>query len=324
MLRVALSVDLDDLDQYLALHGLSSEEAVGRVSLEGEPTGERGRLEPARFPAYDRALDRVDALASSLDAKVTLFAIGRDLGRVESASRLCAMVQRGHAAESHSFEHDYALTRRDARSIELDLERARVAVRLAVGAEPTGFRAPGYTMTTRLAEAVRAVGHTWDSSVFPCPPYGLAKLAVLSAYAVTGRASASIAGSPEAWLAPTEPYRMGARVGARGDGLVELPIAVWSPLRLPVIGTSLALAGPSLARALAARWSGSLVNLELHALDFWDAEADGPELAALAAHEPALRVPLARRLETFHAFCDTLRRRGASFVRLDEVARELG
>jgi hypothetical protein len=317
VLRVALSVDLDDLDQYVDLHGLT---LGGPVSVDARPEDPRASA-ASRYPAYDRALERIEALASSLDAKVTFFAIGRDLGRLESAERLRALAERGHAVESHSFGHDYALTRRERHAIELDLERARLAVRLAVGVTPTGFRAPGYTMTARLAAAVREVGHTWDSSVFPCPPYGLAKLAVLAGYAVTGRESASIAGSPEAWLAPTEPYRMGSRPGSRGRGLVELPIAVWSPLRLPVIGTSLALAGPTLARRLARRWSSSLFNLELHALDFWDAEADG--LGELAAHEPALRVPLARRLETFHALGEALRARGAAFVRLDEVAREV-
>jgi hypothetical protein len=89
-------------------------------------------------------------------------------------------------------------------------------------------------------------------------------------------------------------------------------------LRLPVIGTSIALAGPTGARWLARSCVGeALVNLELHGIDFLDA-SDG--LADLLPYQPELRIALSRRLDALSAALDVLRRAGYSFVRLDEAA----
>jgi len=94
---------------------------------------------------------------------------------------------------------------------------------------------------------------------------------------------------------------------------------VAGPLRLPFIGTSLALLGPSAARLLTRSVLGApLVNLELHGLDFLEAR-DVPE--ALLAVQPDLRVPVARKLATFGAVLELLRKHGYAAVRLDEAAR---
>jgi peptidoglycan-N-acetylglucosamine deacetylase len=56
-------------------------------------------------------------------------------------------------------------------------------------------------------------------------------------------------------------------------------------------------------------------------MDFLD-RTDG--LAVLARREPALRVPLARRLDALSAFVEALAREGRCFVRLDEAAEAFG
>lgn len=297
----AVSVDLDEIHHYFAIHGLLAE----------------GR---AAHAVYEVALARMDAFARALEVPLTLFAVGADLERPESAAQLRALSDRGHAVENHSLGHRYDLVRLGPDEIEAQIEGGIDAVARAVGVRPTGFRAPGYTVSDAVFDALDAVGVAFDSSVFPCPAYYGAKAAVMTAMRVAGRRSASVLDTPRVLLAPTRPYRPGKPWWKRGARrFVELPIQVTPLARLPVIGTSLGLAGPAGTRFVARACAGEpLVNLELHGLDFLGAE-DG--LDALAQHQPELRRPLSRRLDALTAFVETLRGAGYAFVRLDEAAR---
>jgi peptidoglycan/xylan/chitin deacetylase (PgdA/CDA1 family) len=300
----AVSVDLDEIHHYDAIHGL--------------PAGGRGT-----HAVYDLALARMDSLARSLEVPLTLFAVGEDLARAESAAALSALAARGHAVENHSLGHRYDLVRLGPDEIAAQIEGGIEAIARAVGARPTGFRAPGYTVSDAVFDALEAAGVAFDSSVFPCPAYYGAKAAVMGGMRLLGRRSASVLDTPRVLAAPARPYRPGTpwwRRGARR--FVELPIQVTPLARLPVIGTSIALAGTAGARLLARSCAGeALVNLELHGIDFLDA-SDG--LDALVAHQPELCRPLARRLDALSAFVEVLRRAGHAFVRLDEAARAFG
>ena len=100
--------------------------------------------------------------------------------------------------------------------------------------------------------------------------------------------------------------------------MLELPIQVVRKSRLPFIGTSLALAGPTRSCWLAAGVVGEpLVNIELHGVDLLD-ESDG--LAALVPHQPDLKIPYQQKFETFCAVGEVLKARGHRCVRLDEAA----
>ena len=123
-------------------------------------------------------------------------------------------------------------------------------------------------------------------------------------------------------LAPTRPYRVGKPYWRRGDGLLEIPVQVTRGLRLPFIGTSVTLAGPSRARLLAKMCIGEpLVNLELHGIDVLDA-ADG--LEALRPHQHDVRVTHERKLEALLAATTELRRAGYTFVTMREAAAAVG
>jgi hypothetical protein len=122
-------------------------------------------------------------------------------------------------------------------------------------------------------------------------------------------------------LAPTRPYRIGRPYWTRGEGLLEIPVQVTRGLRLPFIGTSVTMAGPSRARLLARMCAGEpLVNLELHGIDVLDAD-DG--LEALRPHQLDVRVPHTRKLEAILAVVEELRGAGYSFVTMREAAAEL-
>jgi len=191
----------------------------------------------------------------------------------------------------------------------------------ATGERPVGFRAPGYTITDAVFDVLRDVGVRYDSSVFPCPAYWAAKTAAIGLIAARGRTSRSVVDTPAVLLAPTRPYFAGTPYWQRGDKLLELPVQVTRGLRLPFIGTSVTLAGPSRARLLAKMCVGEpLVNLELHGIDVLDAK-DG--LEALRPHQPDVRVAVERKLDALRAVIEVLRDAGYAFVTMQEAAAQM-
>lgn len=320
----AVSVDLDEIPNYFAIHGLAVPERSGAA---GAPSSVDTSTDTSvdnsiDTTVYDKALPRIAAFAASFVIPVTLFAIGRDLERPESAAALRALSDAGHAVENHSHGHRYDLSRLGRAEVMAEIAGGAEAIAQAVGRRPTGFRAPGYTVSDVMFDVLEELGVAFDSSVFPCPAYYAAKALVLGAQRLRGKRSASILDTPRVLGAPRRPYRPGRPWFQRGGRrFVELPIQVTPWLGLPVIGTSVALAGSTGARWLAQACAGEpLVSLELHGLDFLGRE-DG--LEALAAHQPELRVGLEQRLAALGAFVEEIARRGGRFVRLDEAAREV-
>jgi peptidoglycan/xylan/chitin deacetylase (PgdA/CDA1 family) len=300
----AVSVDLDEIPNYFAIHGLS------------EPMG------PEKSLVYDVAMARLRALAGEASIPLTLFAIGSDLVRPEAAAALREAHDAGFEIANHSLDHRYDLVRLGREEIRRQVDEGARAIERVTGMRPAGFRAPGYTVTDDVIDVLVDLGVAYDSSVFPCPMYWAAKAAAIALIRLRGLTSRSIVDTPAVLTAPTRPYRVGRPYWRRGTGLLELPVQVTRGARLPFIGTYVTLGGPRMARALARMCVGEpLVNLELHGIDVLDA-ADG--LDALRPHQPDVRVPRERKLEALRAALRELRGAGYSFVTLREAAQALG
>lgn len=303
MRLAAVSVDLDEIHHYFEIHGLPQEGATSSL-------------------VYDVALERLRGLADAGRCPLTLFAIGRDLARGASRDRLRAAAAAGHEIANHSLDHRYDLVRLGRGEIERQLRQGADAIEAACGARPVGFRAPGYTVTDEVFDVLEDLGVVYDASVFPCPAYWAAKAAKIATIALRGRRSRSIIDTPRVLGAPTRPYRAGKPYWRPGAGVLEIPVQVTRGLRLPFIGTSVTLAGPSRARWLARMCVGEpLVNLELHGIDVLDA-TDG--LDALAPHQPDVRVPRDRKVEAILAAIEELRSAGYTFVTMREAAAAFG
>lgn len=302
----AVSVDLDEVPCYTAIHGLPA------------PRDDRAGA------IYRAALPRVAALFADLGLPATFFAVGRDTAGRTNARALRRLSELGHEIGNHSQSHFYDLTRRPRSVQEREVREAADAIEAAVGVRPVGFRAPGYTLTDALVEVLSSERVAYDSSVFPCPSYYGAKAAAVSLIALRGRESRSVLGDPRVLKAPAAPYRVGKPYWERGAGLLELPIGVTRGAtgRLPYIGTSLVLAGPRMARRLTELIVGrSFVNLELHGIDLADAARD--DLGFLAAHQPDLRKTATEKEAALRAALELLRSEGYRFVTLAGAAREL-
>jgi hypothetical protein len=302
----AVSVDLDEIPCYAAIHGLT-------------PDGETAHA------IYRKALPRLRRLLDEEGVPCTFFAIGRDVPVDGNAERLRALLGDGHELANHSLDHFYDLTRRDPATIRAQIRGGMDAIEEGTGVRPAGFRAPGYTITDGVFEALAEEGVGWDSSVFPCPGYWAAKAAAIGLIRARGRRSHSIVDDPRVLSAPADPYRVGRPYHRRGEGLLELPVAVTRDLtgRLPYIGTALALSGETGARLLTRMVVGRpLVCLELHGIDLADATEDG--LSALAPHQPDLRRSAAQKGSAIRAAIAVLRAAGYGFETMSEAARRFG
>ena len=300
MRLASISVDLDEIPNYYAIHGLS------------EPTDSSASL------VYDVALSRLQALADEGGFPMTLFAIGADMEREQARDNLRAAAKAGHEIGNHTLDHRYDFVRLGRDEIERQISMGARVLGESTGQVPVGFRAPGYTITNEVFDILADHGAAYDASVFPCPPYYLAKAAAMGAMAARGRTSRSILDSPEVLFAPTRPYRVGRPYWWRGEGLLEIPVQVTRGLRLPFIGTSVTMAGPSRARMMTRMCIGErLVNLELHGIDVLDT-SDG--LDALRPHQPGIAIPHARKAAAILSVVDELKHAGYTFVTMREAA----
>ncbi len=301
----SISVDLDPLTAYYKIHGL------------GDPP----RL--LRYTILRNALPRFEELFAEADVPATFFVVGQELERSEEAQILRRMVDAGHELANHTYTHPYDLNLLPEQVIDAEVRRGHDAIANLVGKEhaPTGFRSPGYGINARVLEVLCNHGYRYDSSMFPSPPYYMAKIAVIAGMALRGRHSRSIIGDPRTQLCPPDPYRPDVeRPWARGQApLVELPVAVLPLSRIPAIGTLVATS-PSWMRRFLLRGMERrpFFNFELHGIDLADAVADRIP-TELAGRQPDLRVPFADKRRIF---VETIQELKASyrFVTLSETA----
>ncbi len=280
MIRAAaINVDIDSLHLYYRIHGLDEAAATNAV--------------------WERGVVRFAELFDELGVKATFFVVASDLLRWPAARQIAKdLVAAGHELGSHSFTHPYDLVRLHDRAIADELDRATEVLAEVRGSPPAGFRAPGYTMTPHVLRMLAERGYSYDSSIFPCPPYYLAKLAVLGSMLLRGKKSHSIVGPPSVMWED--------RLPSRKEGLVELPVTVLPGVRFPVIGTSLLMLEQLGFRAIRPLLRKvPFVNLELHGIDLCDLEADQIDKALLK--QPDLRVPLDKKLALFRTVFSELR-----------------
>lgn len=278
----AFSVDLDEIEEYFAIHGLGE-----------TPSG-------LRHLVYDVALPRLLEFANSESLPVTLFVIGRDLKRDENRRNLRRFVERGDELGNHTLEHRYDFSRLSPEDRMQEIAGAQDAIASVAGARPSGFRAPGYLVCDALFRDLEELGYSYDSSVFSSPLYYCAKAAVIGGQRVFGRSSKSVVDWPQGLLAPTRPYRVGERYYRRGSGLREIPITLTKHLRVPFFGTAICLAqrfGTAgvdwLARGVR---DAEALNIELHGIDFLDV---GDGLAPLRSVQPGLAMAWREKVRAY-------------------------
>jgi peptidoglycan/xylan/chitin deacetylase (PgdA/CDA1 family) len=302
----SVSLDLDGLVHYARIHGRAAEAVPDDVAA----------------LVLERAVPRFLELLAGVGARGTLFVIGAEV-TASGRAVLRRALGEGHELGSHSHRHDYALSRQPALAIDQDLAAAEEVLAGLGAPAPRGFRAPGYTLSPVLLQALIARGYAYDASIFPAAPYWAAKAAVLGWMRLLRHRSAAILDTPRVLLAPRLPYRPDpGHPERRGEApLVELPTSVTPRARLPFIGTFVVRAPWPLVRsAYLSLRGGPFLSFQLHAVDLLGPEDGLP--ASLRATQGDLQLPLAHKVDRLRQVMGWL---GRDFrcAPLLEVAREV-
>jgi hypothetical protein len=308
-----ISIDVDPIPCYYTIH-----------SLGPAPAKLRSKILCASLPRYA-------ALFAERGIRATFFVVAEDIDvdrlgsdAVAMRSALSEVRDAGHEIANHSYSHPYDLARWGAAEAAEEIRRAHELLSEFAGAEIQGFRAPGYDISAAMVETLVDLGYLYDSSIFPAPGYYAAKVLVMGALRLAGRKSGAVITNARALAAPIEPYYPNPQAPwSRGlAALLELPIAVTSRTRTPVIGTNLLLAPAWLRNHwLASMARRDFFNFELHGIDLCDAELDDMP-SELVARQPDLRVPLATKTKTLAAVIDAVAASGSDFATLAEFSRE--
>lgn len=255
-----ISVDVDGLDCYRAIHGL--------------PLAPPNSVDPT----WTTGLRRARELFAEFEIPATFFIVGRDLERPNHRQIARQLVDDDHELANHSYDHPYDLRRQPESEISYQLGATDRAILEATGQKPVGFRTPGYNVSAEIIAFSRRQGHRYDASLFPCSSYWAAKALVMGWRAFQGQESRSDRTDPRTLLAPREPYFPRPlhfwKAAPTAKNYVEIPMTVFAGGTIPIIGTSLHLID-------AVRWEriwpilhrrfARFFSLEFHALDFLDA-----------------------------------------------------
>jgi len=298
---LSVSIDLDPIWCYQRIYGLDYSARADQVTA----------------VATQRCCELFDAL----NIKGTFFVVGETLKNPAAKEALANAKAAGHEIANHTYSHPYDLSRLHQDKITAEVNQGRDAIEQALGCKPVGFRAPGYLLGSRVIPAVVASGASYDSSVLPSPIYQGVKALAMGVMALSGRVSGARLGNPRESLAPSVPYRPDPlRPFKKGSAeLIELPISV--AIGIPLIGATLALAGPTYAGWLAtlAQKKG-FVCLELHGIDLMDINSD--DLPKTLAIQRDLSMPWQRKFEAILTFVERALRTHRA-VTLAEAAKIL-
>ncbi len=307
---LSVNVDIDAMHFYYGIHGL------------------RSLASPVPDPVWSCGIPRFLDLFTELGISATFFLVASDLvlvsdgGAVRSLTELeehrelvHKIIAQGHEVASHSFGHDYALSRRPCQEISADLERAQYVLTEVTGRSVQGFRAPGYNLSPELIDAIQKSGATYSSSRLPSPPYFIAKWFVMLKGAMMGQPSQSIVGEIAAPFFSRHPYR-------HQGGLLELPISIIPLLSLPAIGTFFTLYGNHGQRWLLPHLANEYwLNLEFHGIDLVDA-SDAGVGQELLSRQPDLPTPVGQKRSLFSIWLERLAKERTNLT-LAEVAKNL-
>lgn len=304
MKTVSLSIDVDPLVCYYAIHGLRQAPGAGPD------------------PLICSAVPRFLSLLSGYAIRATFFVTASAFSP-ETLPVLRRIAAGGHEIANHSYAHDYAFVRMSDAAIEDDIRKNHAMLLAELGFESSGFRSPGYNSSPGVVRALKSAGYRYDSSLFPSPLYSAAKWLIIQKRKLAGTPSCSMISAFGDSFASGKPAFIEHRITdryARGD-LLELPITtLLPPLGIPLIGTAITtFPAPVLAAMLA--WSArrEFVNIEMHAIDLCD-PADSSALNPLLKKQHDLAVPLAAKHRRLCAMIDYYRARGFVFTTLGEAA----
>jgi len=143
----SLSLDLDNQWSYMKTHGDKGWDS---------------------FPSYlDIVVPRVLDFLEKQGLKITFFVVGQDAILEKNHAALKSIAEAGHEIGNHSFNHEPWLHLYTEEEIDSELSRTEAALEKVTGHRPTGFRGPGYSLSTSVLRILIRRGYHFDASTLP-------------------------------------------------------------------------------------------------------------------------------------------------------------
>ena len=303
MKTACINVDVDPLICYYAIHGIETS----------------GITED---PVYINGIRRFIELFDKNSIKGTFFITAHGFNK-ENSEILREIVRSGHEIADHSFSHNYQLTRLPKDEIFQEIKKNKDFLEETAGIVCKGFRSPGYNSSADLISALKSVGYTYDSSLFPSISYYIAKWLLINLKKLAGHNSKSIISSFSDAFGRYTPEFIDKTVRdtKKNGTFVELPMTTLFPLaNIPLIGTSI-IAFPAflLDMMLKISKNRSFINIEAHGIDLCGAE-ESRHFDPLKGKQPDLVFSLERKIERFQHVIDFYKDNGFTFKTLCKVA----
>lgn len=190
------------------------------------------------------SIPRILRLLRKYRMKATFFCIGPDVKNFTLLYK--EIVQEGHEIANHTYSHFHHLKDKPKKVIEQEIKKCHEIIQDKLGVTPVGFRAPNYSLSEEILKILQRMSYMYDSSV--CPAFYPQIF-------------------PLKWVfAPKAPYNPSlkdlTKVGSAK--IMEIPLAV-SPVKLPLVGTSVSMLGKWWLLANAPFLD--FININFHARD---------------------------------------------------------
>jgi polysaccharide deacetylase family protein (PEP-CTERM system associated) len=217
---------------------------------------------PPDFSGED--LDLVLRFFRNLDINATFFVLGQF---AERAPHLVERIKReGHEVACHGYTHN-SIFELGRQRFEIELNRAKEAIREILGCNPLGYRSPNFRVNTEAVNLLENLGFGYDSSLVPC-------LTIPGWY-----------GHPTAPLSPFRPSKHDVGEEDASRKFWEVPVSVFPKVRLPG-------AGGWYIRNLGYWWTRALLRAQLKQgsatayFHTWEISGNLPKLKGIPFHVP--------------------------------------
>jgi len=245
-------------------------------------------------------IERIVEMLGELDLPLTVFAVGRDLAKVEDceAIRSFDRLKRWEPA-NHSLNHLPWLHTMESREIAEEVEITHHRILEVTGQRPLGFRGPGFSCPDEVLGVLARNDYAYDASVFPTSIAPIARMVFMMKTNLRGEdreRARDLYGGFNSLRQPNRPFRR----HVDGRKLWEVPVTVMPFLRTPIhfsyftylAGFSVLAAKSYFRTALRlCRLTGLPPSLLLHPPDFLGREDDGD-----MAFFPGMKMPRETKL----------------------------
>jgi len=116
---------------------------------------------------YETFLNRTFEFFEKYNLKVTFFMVGNELENSGIIRNLILQAGNlGHEIENHSYSHPFGLAGLSDDEITAEINKCSDIIFKLTGLRPVGFRAPGYSINTKIINILKENGFKYDSSGF--------------------------------------------------------------------------------------------------------------------------------------------------------------